>query len=610
MKFQYPTIFTTSAITAVTILRAILTTKPISKVTCFRITTRSFTNNKIKSSPSLVTLPFNHNHRTRYCNTYSVTKSTSIVKMTSTEDATTIPKITKEENKDENKINGNINEKDGPIVATSASDNNKNPQNKNNNDKKRRKHFQNKWDSNKKRKNNNKNDDDDEVSKRDKKNVVHEGSFANIEMQKLFNIIPKKPLPDEEEPKKSKKKVAMLVSFLGTNYVGMQMNEKQKTIHSLIEYAMYQGGFLSPSNFGYPSKYSWSNSARTDKGVHALAQVVSCKIEIPLGMTLNDVRKGINQYLPNDIKVLDIIKVTKGFNAKTSRDKVRYQYILPSYILLDPKELCKIFQDCDISMDRTKQTSVKDDNDSTNDDDSDTKTTLRANIFTKEEIQKLQSKLTSYRLPQSKLDNFQKVLQTYKGTHSFHNYTNRKKPGDASCKRYILSFDVIPAQTQISPYDNSQWIVTQVVGQSFLLHQIRKMISMAIDVCRGSVPDINIMDKSFDPLKVIPLDVAPSQGLLLEMSYFDGYNKYKVLNDHNHEQTETYEKNVLSWHVTNEQNGVLTDIQKEIKDFKENVIIDYTMKEEFNDGNFLEYIYLHESKFTYEGFDDVDIVRG
>jgi len=487
------------------------------------------------------------------------------------------------------------------------------------------------------RRGSNNNDSDGKFSKRESKITIHEGSFANIEMQKLFNMTPKKPLPDEEEPKKSKKKVAMLISFLGTNYVGMQMNDKQKTIHSMIEYAIYQGGFLSASNFGYPNKYSWSNSARTDKGVHALAQVISCKLEIPVGMTLNDVRVGINEYLPKDIKVLDIIKVTKGFNAKTSRDKVRYQYILPSYILLDPKELCNIFQECDIPMDRNKQTlkgdaasnneddgttSNNDDDGTTSnsndDDDNNTKTNNNKdeNMFTKEEIQKLHSKLSSYRLPQSKLDQFQKVLQTYKGTHSFHNYTNRKKPGDASCKRYILSYDVIPTQTQISPYDNSEWIVTQVVGQSFLLHQIRKMISMAIDVCRGSVP-IDIMNISFSKEKVIRLDLAPSQGLLLEMSYFDGYNKHKVINNQHRinnsddeNEKEAYEKSVLSWHVTDDQNGVLTDIQKEIKDFKENVIIDYTMKEEYDDGNFLKYIYLHESKFTYEGFDDVDIVRG
>ena len=75
-------------------------------------------------------------------------------------------------------------------------------------------------------------------------------------------------------------------------------------------------------------------------------------------------------------------------------------------------------------------------------------------------------------------------------------------------------------------------------------------------------------------------------------------------------EEETYEKGTLSWHVTEDQNGVLTDIQKEIKDFKENFIIDYTMKEESDDGNFIKYIYLHESKFRYEGFEDVDIVRG
>lgn len=40
-----------------------------------------------------------------------------------------------------------------------------------------------------------------------------------------------------------------------------------------LELALYLAGTISKDNFGNPRKVSWSRSGRTDKGVHAVAQV-------------------------------------------------------------------------------------------------------------------------------------------------------------------------------------------------------------------------------------------------------------------------------------------------------------------------------------------------
>ena len=62
-----------------------------------------------------------------------------------------------------------------------------------------------------------------------------------------------------------------------------------------------------------------------------------------------------------------------------------------------------------------------------------------------------------------------------------------------------------------------EWIPTQVLGQSFLLHQIRKMISMAVDVGRG-VASLDVMDKALSNSEKVQVGLAPAQGLFLEMS--------------------------------------------------------------------------------------------
>jgi tRNA pseudouridine(38-40) synthase len=161
-------------------------------------------------------------------------------------------------------------------------------------------------------------------------------------MQKLFDVqidAPTKGNANDGEETKDvakvpKRKIGILVAFLGTNYGGFQINAGQRTLQAELELALFRAGIISPSNFGWPSKYSWSNSARTDKGVHAAAQVCSLKgemifytenEEISIEDQLNLMREKVNEFLPEDIQVLDIEKVTRPFCARTNRDKVRYQ---------------------------------------------------------------------------------------------------------------------------------------------------------------------------------------------------------------------------------------------------------------------------------------------
>ena len=55
--------------------------------------------------------------------------------------------------------------------------------------------------------------------------------------------------------------------------VGCCRNEGAQTVEAELELALYLAGAMSKDNFGNPRKVSWSRSGRTDKGVHAVAQV-------------------------------------------------------------------------------------------------------------------------------------------------------------------------------------------------------------------------------------------------------------------------------------------------------------------------------------------------
>ncbi|KAF2674201.1 putative tRNA pseudouridine synthase [Microthyrium microscopicum] len=127
---------------------------------------------------------------------------------------------------------------------------------------------------------------------------------------------------------------------------------------------------------------------------------------------------------------------------------------------------------------------------------------------------------TAYRIQPERLARVQDVLARYEGTHNFHNFTIKKNPRDSSAKRYIKSFQVNGDPVLIN---GTEWLSLKVHGQSFMMHQIRKMVAMvALIVRTGCVPS-RLADSMC--LDVYNIPKAPSIGLLLERPVFDSYNK-------------------------------------------------------------------------------------
>ncbi|KAI4675685.1 uncharacterized protein J4E88_007719 [Alternaria novae-zelandiae] len=125
----------------------------------------------------------------------------------------------------------------------------------------------------------------------------------------------------------------------------------------------------------------------------------------------------------------------------------------------------------------------------------------------------------AYRISPERQARVQAALDKYLGTHRYHNYTVHKKYNDKSAQRYIKSFKVAPKPIIIN---DTEWLSLKVHGQSFMMHQIRKMVGMAALTVRcGTDPEI--MDKSFGN-EVVRIPKAPGLGLLLERPVFDSYN--------------------------------------------------------------------------------------
>lgn len=152
-----------------------------------------------------------------------------------------------------------------------------------------------------------------------------------------------------------KRKCALVVGYVGSNYTGLQLDEKNtalKFIEGELRDALVRVSAISETNSMSLAKIDWSRSSRTDKGVHASKVIISMKLEIPQKwfnevdsmephehrLTMEPVRfkrlvDAVNMHLPSDIRVFSCVLVNSRFNAREICKWRAYKYILPASML-------------------------------------------------------------------------------------------------------------------------------------------------------------------------------------------------------------------------------------------------------------------------------------
>ncbi|KAL4476269.1 hypothetical protein ABPG74_010002 [Tetrahymena malaccensis] len=210
----------------------------------------------------------------------------------------------------------------------------------------------------------------------------------------------------------------------------------------------------------------------------------------------------LNSNLPGDIRCVSIKQVSRKFDIRTHCKYRVYEYLMPLFM----------YQKYDDIMAGTPIT---------------------------EEFE------------QNTLQRVSTLADKFKGTHNYHNYTRQMKAKDPRCMRYILDM-----KTEIitNPQNGMKFIRFTLVGQSFVYHQIRKMMGMICMMIQEDYPD-SFMDSSFFH-NVMRIWLAPAHGLFLNRMRFDSYNKKpeipepiefdKIEEDRLREMREMIEKAVMN----------------------------------------------------------------
>ena len=135
--------------------------------------------------------------------------------------------------------------------------------------------------------------------------------------------------------------LALFIGYKGHSFSGMQFQplEHVMTIEKLLVSKLYPAGFLLTDRHEVIEKQEkWSRAARTDKGVHAVFNSVSCQFNVDKSYFDEDNILNRNK-LHLDLKELfeDTEIVFHGFRRVTMRFQVRYVVKSRNYCYVCPK---------------------------------------------------------------------------------------------------------------------------------------------------------------------------------------------------------------------------------------------------------------------------------
>lgn len=246
------------------------------------------------------------------------------------------------------------------------------------------------------------------------------------------------------------------ISYDGTNYSGFQFQTNANTIQAEIEKGLRQ------MHKGEEIKIH--PSGRTDKGVHALAQVFH--FESALNIPVENWKKALNALIPTDIAIHKIEKVDDSFHARIGASDKEYRY----YVLNR--------QDRDV---------------------------FRRNHIYHEPIP-------------LDIDAMQQACKVFEGTHDFTSFSSAKSTVKGSKVRTLF---------EVSCHKHGDEIEFVLRGNGFLYNMVRIIVGVLIDVGKGKFTAQDIIDMFAKKHRQDEAVTLPPEGLYLCSVSYDAKSEAK-----------------------------------------------------------------------------------
>lgn len=243
--------------------------------------------------------------------------------------------------------------------------------------------------------------------------------------------------------------IRMKINYEGTRYQGWQ---KQDTSENTI-----QGKFENLLSRMCDEEITIQGSGRTDAGVHALGQVAN--FHTRSRMSTEEMLNYMNQYLPEDIAVVEIAEASERFHSRLNAKGKRYSY-------------------------RVWNSNIP-------------------NVFYRRFAYTVEEPLN--------LEWMQLAAQHLLGEHDFKAFTSTKKGKKSTVRR----IDKIQIQKE------GDLITFTFEGNGFLYHMIRILVGTLLEVGKGQRNPASIPKVLEAGKRELAGGLVPGKGLLLEEVFYE-----------------------------------------------------------------------------------------
>jgi tRNA pseudouridine38-40 synthase len=243
-------------------------------------------------------------------------------------------------------------------------------------------------------------------------------------------------------------RLKLTIEYAGTRYSGWQIQTNARTVQGEIERAIRESVGAKP--------FELYGSGRTDAGVHAMAQVAHLDVEP--GMSLEQLRRRINDALPSDIAILEVEKARARFHAR--HDAVGRSYL---YQLV-----------------------------------------TRKTAFAKPFVWWIKEPLS--------LDAMRSASRRLVGFHDFQSFSD----DDPSEKSTEVALDTLDL------HEDEGLILVHLEGSHFIWKMVRRIVGVLVAVGRGELSDEDVSRMLSERSNLPARLTAPASGLFLERVYYPG----------------------------------------------------------------------------------------